>query len=145
MTSTDFSRINYSVGNRNAAVRIPGYIKDPNVIRIEFRPADGTANIYLAFAAMLAAGLDGVEKKIDPGPPLEDITDLSEAEAKSHPYLPYSLARAFEALEDDKEFLLKDGVFSPELMKTWTMIKRDEMEQVKIRPHPWEFRLYYDA
>jgi glutamine synthetase len=138
-------RINYSVGNRAAAVRIPGYIKDPNVMRIEFRPPDGTANIYLAFAAMLAAGLDGIENKIDPGPPLEDITHLSEAEAKSHPYLPYSLARAFEALEDDKEFLLKDGVFSLELMETWRMIKRDEMEQVKIRPHPWEFRLYYDA
>jgi glutamine synthetase len=138
-------RINYSVGNRAAAVRIPGYIKDPDVMRIEFRPSDGTANVYLAFAAMLVAGLDGIENKIDPGPPLEDIANLSEAEARSHPMLPYSLARAFEALEDDSEFLLKDGVFSPELMDTWTRLKRDEMEQVKVRPHPWEFRLYYDA
>jgi glutamine synthetase len=138
-------RINYSVGNRAAAVRIPGYIKDPDVMRIEFRPSDGTANVYLAFAAMLVAGLDGIENKIDPGPPLEEIADLSDAEARSHPMLPYSLARAFEALEDDSEFLLKDGVFSPELVDTWTRLKRDEMEQVKVRPHPWEFRLYYDA
>ena len=138
-------RINYSVGNRTAAVRIPGYIKNPDVMRMEFRPPDGTANIYLAFAAMLMAGLDGIENKIDPGKPLEDIGHISEADAGNHPLLPYSLARAFEALEKDHDFLTKDGVFSDELIDTWTAIKRDEMEQVKVRPHPWEFRLYYDA
>jgi len=138
-------RINYSVGNRTAAVRIPGYIKNPDVMRIEFRPPDGTANIYLAFAAMLMAGLDGIENKIDPGAPLEDIARISDSEAAKYPMLPYSLARAFEALEIDHDFLLQDGVFSAQLLDTWTKIKRDEMEQVKIRPHPWEFRLYYDA
>jgi len=138
-------RINYSVGNRTAAVRIPGYIKDPNVMRMEFRPPDGTANIYLAFAAMLAAGLDGIEKKIDPGEPLADIARVTEDQARSYPMLPYSLARAIETLDDDMDYLLKDNVFAPELIDTWIKIKRDEMEQVKIRPHPWEFRLYYDA
>ncbi len=135
--------INYSVGNRTAAVRIPGYIKDPDVMRIEFRPPDGTANIYLAFAAMLMAGLDGIENKIDPGEPLEEIS--GQTEAGKPRMLPYSLARTFEALEDDKEFLTRDGVFSDELIDTWTKLKKSEMDQVKVRPHPWEFRLYYDA
>jgi glutamine synthetase len=138
-------RINYSVGNRTAAVRIPGYIKDHDVMRMEFRPPDGTANIYLAFAAMLCAGLDGIQNRIDPGDPLEDVAKVPEDEADDFPMLPYSLARAFEALQSDKEFLLRDDVFSKELIDTWTRIKRDEMEQVKVRPHPWEFRLYYDA
>ncbi|MEE9553791.1 MAG: type I glutamate--ammonia ligase [candidate division Zixibacteria bacterium] len=138
-------RINYSVGNRTAAVRIPGYIKDPDVMRVEFRPPDGTANIYLAFSAMLAAGLDGIENKIDPGEPLQDIGGITEAEARKYPMLPYSLARSIEALEADMEFLTRDDVFSAELIDTWVAIKRDEMDQVKVRPHPWEFRLYYDA
>jgi len=138
-------RINYSVGNRTAAVRIPGYIKNPEVMRIEFRPPDGTANVYLAFAAMLMAGLDGIENEIDPGGPLEEIAHVPESDISKYPMLPYSLARAFEALEIDHDFLLKDGVFSEQLLDTWTRIKRDEMEQVKVRPHPWEFRLYYDA
>jgi len=87
--------INYSAGNRTAAVRIPGYIKDPDVMRMEFRPPDATCNIYLAFAAMLMAGLDGIENKIDPGEPLyDDVSKLTPAEAAKHPMLPTSLRRA---------------------------------------------------
>lgn len=139
-------RASYSVGNRTAAVRIPGYIKDPSLMRVEFRPPDGTANIYLAFAAMLVAGLDGIVNKIDPGEPFDgDFSKLSPRQAKKYPLLPYSLARALEALEDDSEFLRQDDVFSPELIETWIKIKKNEVEQIKIRPHPWEFRLYYDV
>ena len=139
-------RISYSVGNRTAAVRIPGYIKDPAVMRIEFRPPDGTANIYLAFSAMLMAGLDGIINKIDPGEPINiDIGKLSEVEAARYPLLPSSLSRAIDALEADHDFLQADGVFSPELIDTWIKIKQNEIEQIRLRPHPWEFRLYYDA
>ena len=139
-------RICYSVGNRTAAARIPGYIKDPDVMRIEFRPPDGTANIYLAFAAMLIAGLDGIKNKIDPGQAFAGNFDkLTPGQAKKYPLLPFSLARALEALADDLKFLRKDDVFSAELIDTWIKIKEDEVEQVKVRPHPWEFRLYYDT
>ncbi len=138
-------RVSYSVGNRTAAVRVPGYIKDPSVMRVEFRPPDGTANIYLAFAAMLLAGLDGIVKKIDPGEPFSgDFSRLSARQAKKYPLLPYSLANALEALENDNDFLRQDDVFASELIETWIKIKENEVEQVKIRPHPWEFRLYYD-
>jgi len=139
-------RISYSVGNRTAAVRIPGYIKDPADMRIEFRSPDGTANIYLAFAAMLIAGLDGIKNKIDPGEAFDgDFSKLSARQKKKYPLLPFSLARALEALSDDLGFLREDDVFSEELIDTWIKIKENEVEQVKVRPHPWEFRLYYDA
>lgn len=139
-------RVSYSAGNRTAAVRIPGYIKDPSVMRMEFRPPDGTANIYLAFAAMLLAGLDGITKKIDPGEPLDaDLTNLEAAQSDKYPLLPGSLARALEALSEDIDFLREDDIFSSELIDTWTKIKLNEVEQIKVRPHPWEFRLYYDA
>jgi glutamine synthetase len=127
-------------------VRIPGYIKDPSVMRMEFRPPDGTANIYLAFSAMLVAGLDGIINKIDPGEPLNaDIAKLSESDAARYPQLPSSLSRALDALEADKEFLQVDNVFSSELIDTWIKIKQDEIEQIRLRPHPWEFRLYYNT
>ena len=136
----------YSVGNRTAAVRIPGYIKDPAVMRMEFRPPDGTANIYYAFSAMLAAGLDGIRNKIDPGEPLNaDASKLSGDKAKKNPILPYSLQRALDALEKDSDFLRQDDIFSPVLIDTWIKIKQDEVDQIKVRPHPWEFRLYYDV
>jgi len=139
-------RASYSIGNRTAAVRIPGYIKDPAVMRMEFRPPDGTANIYLAFAAMLAAGLDGIKNKIDPGEAFAgDFSKLSARQLKKYPLLPSSLPRALEALSDDLGFLREDDVFSEELIDTWVKIKENEVEQVKVRPHPWEFRLYYDA
>jgi glutamine synthetase len=139
-------RISYSVGNRTAAVRIPGYIKDPAQMRFEFRPPDGTANIYLAFAAMLAAGLDGIKNKIDPGEPFDkDLSTLADTPATNYPLLPSSLLRALEALSNDRDFLHEDGVFSKELIDTWIKMKEYEVEQIRIRPHPWEFRLYYDV
>jgi len=139
-------RISYSVGNRTAAVRIPGYIKDPSVMRMEFRPPDGTANVYFAFAAMLMAGLDGIQNKIDPGEPFtQDISGASETLAKNNPLLPSSLARALDALRADSEFLRTDDVFAPQLIDTWVKLKLNEVEQIQLRPHPWEFRLYYDA
>lgn len=139
-------RISYSVGNRTAAVRIPGYIKDPSVMRVEFRPPDGTANIYFAFAAMLMAGLDGIENKIDPGEPINfDFSNIASADLDKCPLLPSSLSRALDALEADACFLRQDDVFSPQLIETWLKLKQDEVEQIRLRPHPWEFRLYYDA
>jgi glutamine synthetase len=139
-------RISYSVGNRTAAVRIPGYIKDPSVMRMEFRPPDGTANIYFAFAAMLMAGLDGIENKIDPGEPFtQDITSNADTHAKENPFLPSSLSRALDALDADSGFLRKDDVFTTQLLDTWLKIKQNEVEQIRLRPHPWEFRLYFDA
>jgi glutamine synthetase len=139
-------RISYSVGNRTAAVRIPGYIKDPAVMRMEFRPPDGTANIYFAFAAMLMAGLDGIENKIDPGQPFtQDVSSVSETLSKQNPMLPSSLSRALDALEADDSFLRVDDVFTSLLIDTWLKFKHSEVEQIRLRPHPWEFRLYYDA
>jgi glutamine synthetase len=139
-------RITYSVGNRTAAVRIPGYIKDPSVMRMEFRPPDGTANIYFAFAAMLMAGLDGIENKIDPGEPYnQDVAAMRAGETDGHPMLPESLSHTLDALEADLGFLQKDDVFSQALIDTWLAIKKNEIEQIRVRPHPWEFRLYYDA
>jgi glutamine synthetase len=139
-------RISYSVGNRTAAVRIPGYIKDPAVMRMEFRPPDGTANIYFAFAAMLMAGLDGIVNKIDPGEPFNsDVSKIAAADSDKCPMLPSSLSRALDELEKDSGFLREDNVFSQELIKTWTAIKQSEIEAMRLRPHPWEFRLYYDA
>lgn len=139
-------RISYSVGNRTAAVRIPGYIKDPAQMRFEFRPPDGTANIYLAFAAMVAAGLDGIKNKIEPGEPLDaDVGAMDNKRGAKFPLLPSSLLRALEALEADNEFLMDENVFSKELIDTWIKIKADEVEQIRVRPHPWEFRLYYDV
>lgn len=139
-------RATYSVGNRTAAVRIPGYIKDPDVMRMEFRSPDGTTNIYLGMAAMLLAGLDGIKNKLDPGLPLNiDSAELSEAEAERYPLLPSSLERALDAMKSDMDFLRADNVFTPELIDMWVKIKLHEVEQIKVRPHPWEFRLYYDA
>ncbi|OGC94914.1 MAG: type I glutamate--ammonia ligase [candidate division Zixibacteria bacterium RBG_16_53_22] len=139
-------RISYSIGNRTAAVRIPGYIKDPSEMRLEFRPPDGTANIYFAFAAMLMAGLDGIENTVDPGEPFTgDVSSKSDSLAMQNPFLPSSLSRALEALETDVGFLRVDDVFAPQLIDTWLKLKQNEVEQIRLRPHPWEFRLYYDA
>jgi glutamine synthetase len=113
---------------------------------MEFRPPDGTANIYLAFAAMLVAGLDGIVNKIDPGEPFSsDVSRVSANLDKEYPLLPSSLSRAIDALEADNDFLRVDDVFSPQLIETWIKIKLNEVEQIRLRPHPWEFRLYYDA
>jgi glutamine synthetase len=136
----------YSRRNRSAAVRIPMYSASPKSKRVEFRPPDPSSNPYLAFAAMLMAGLDGIMSRLDPGEPLDkDIYDLSPEELKSVPSMPGSLDEALEALEEDHEFLLKGDVFTEELLETWINYKRkNEAEAVRLRPHPYEFALYYD-
>ena len=136
----------YSRRNRSAACRIPMYSASPKAKRVEFRPPDPSANPYLAFAAMLMAGLDGVLNKIDPGEPLDkDIYDLSPEEMKAVPSMPASLEEALSCLEDDHQFLLKGDVFSGDLIETFIDYKRkNESDAIRLRPHPYEFALYYD-
>jgi glutamine synthetase len=136
----------YSRRNRSAACRIPMYSASPKAKRVEFRPPDPAANPYLAFSAMLMAGLDGVANKIEPGEPLDkDIYDLSPEEMKSVPSMPASLEEALDCLEDDHAFLLKGDVFTEELLETYIEYKRrNEADAVRLRPHPHEFSLYYD-
>jgi glutamine synthetase len=136
----------YSSRNRSAAVRIPMYSASPKSKRVEFRPPDPAANPYMAFAAMMMAGLDGVLHKIDPGQPLDkDIYDLHPEELKKVPSMPASLEEALGALEDDHGFLLKGDVFSEELIETYIGYKKKaEADAIRLRPHPYEFALYYD-
>jgi glutamine synthetase len=136
----------YSSRNRSAAVRIPMYSASPKAKRLEFRPPDPASNPYMAFAAQMMAGLDGVQNKIDPGQPLDkDIYDLSPEELKKVPSMPASLDEAMNCLEDDHMFLLKGDVFSEELIETFIAYKRkNEADAVRLRPHPYEFALYYD-
>ncbi|MCC6587807.1 MAG: type I glutamate--ammonia ligase [Bryobacterales bacterium] len=136
----------YSRRNRSAAVRIPMYSSSPKAKRVEFRPPDPSANPYLAFAAMLMAGLDGVINKIDPGESLDkDIYDLSPEEMKNVPSMPGSLEEALTCLENDHSFLLKGEVFTEELIETYIGYKKKaEADAVRLRPHPYEFALYYD-
>ena len=134
----------YSQRNRSAAIRIPMYSDSASAKRVEFRCPDATANPYLAFAAMLMAGLDGIEKGLDPGEPAD--FDLFEEQRAGIAQVPGSLAEALEALEVDHEFLLRGGVFSEELVRAWIDYKREqEVDAVALRPHPAEFALYYDA
>ena len=136
----------YSSRNRSAAVRIPMYSPNPKTKRLEFRPPDPSCNVYLTFAAMLMAGLDGIENKIDPGKPLDkDIFELSKEEMKSVPTMPGSLDEALKALDDDNKYLTKGGVFTQELIDLWIEYKtKNEADPVRMRPHPYEFHLYYD-
>ncbi|MBL8231479.1 MAG: type I glutamate--ammonia ligase [Bryobacterales bacterium] len=136
----------YSRRNRSAAVRIPMYSSNPKAKRVEFRPPDPSSNPYMAFAAMLMAGLDGVINKIDPGDSLDkDIYDLSPEEMKNVPSMPASLEEALSCLEEDHSFLLKGDVFTEELIETYIGYKRkNEADAVRLRPHPYEFALYYD-
>jgi glutamine synthetase len=136
----------YSRRNRSAAVRIPMYSANPKAKRLEFRPPDASANPYLAFAAMLMAGLDGVLNKLDPGESLDkDIYDLSPEEMKNVPSMPAALEEALGCLEEDHAFLLKGDVFTEELIETYIGYKRkNEADAVRLRPHPYEFALYYD-
>jgi glutamine synthetase len=136
----------YSRRNRSAACRIPMYSPSPKAKRVEFRPPDPSANPYMAFAAMLMAGLDGVMNKIEPGEPLDkDIYDLSPEEMKAVPSMPASLEEALDALQEDHEFMLKGDVFTEELIETYISYKRkSEADAVRLRPHPYEFSLYYD-
>jgi glutamine synthetase len=123
------------------------YSPDPKAKRVEFRPPDPTCNPYLAFSAMMMAGLDGIENKIDPGEPLDrDIYDMSPEELKNVPSLPGSLEESLAALRRDHEFLLKGDVFTKEIIDLWINYKMDkEVNAVRMRPHPYEFALYYDA
>ena len=142
----------YSKRNRSASVRIPTYTAlDPateaKTKRIEYRPPDPSCNPYLAFAALLMAGIDGVQNKIDPGKPLEkDIFEMHGAELAKVPQVPGSLEEALKALEKDSDFLLKGGVFTEDLLDTWVAHKiKKEADFVRLRPHPAEFHLYYDC
>jgi glutamine synthetase len=136
----------YSRRNRSAAVRIPMYSNSPKAKRVEFRPPDAASNPYLAFAAMMMAGLDGIVNKIDPGEPLDkDIYDLSPEEMRKVPSMPATLDEALTCLEDDHAFLTKGDVFSEEILETFVSYKRkSEAEAIRLRPHPYEFALYYD-
>jgi glutamine synthetase len=134
----------YSQRNRSACIRIPMYSESPKAKRVEFRCPDAAANPYLAFAAMLMAGLDGIEQGLDAGAPAD--YDLYEETHDDVPQVPGSLAEALDALEADHEFLTKGGVFSEELIRTWIDYKREnEIDVVRLRPHPAEFGLYFDC
>uniref|UniRef100_A0A7C4RND7 Glutamine synthetase n=1 Tax=Desulfatirhabdium butyrativorans TaxID=340467 RepID=A0A7C4RND7_9BACT len=136
----------YSSRNRSAAIRIPMYSTSPKSKRIEFRTPDPSCNGYLAFAAILMAVLDGIEKKIDPGDPLDkNIYDLPPEELANVPSAPGSLEEAIEALKADHEFLMKGDVFTQDVIDTWIDYKKEkEIDPVKLRPHPHEFLLYFD-
>lgn len=137
----------YSSRNRSAAVRIPMYSASPKAKRLEFRTPDPSCNPYIAFAAMLLAGLDGIEKKMDPGQPLDkNIYGLTHEELKKVPSAPGSLEESLNALQRDHEFLLKGNVFSQDLIENWIAYKIDtEINPVRLRPVPYEFHLYYDC
>ena len=136
----------YSQRNRSACCRIPMYSPSPSTKRVEFRPPDPSCNGYLAFAAMLMAGLDGIESKFDPGEPIDkNLYDLPPEEAEAVKSTPGSLEDALDALEEDHAFLLKGGVFTEDVIETWLGYKREnEVDAIRLRPHPYEFHLYYD-
>jgi glutamine synthetase len=136
----------YSRRNRSAACRIPMYSASPKAKRVEFRPPDPSCNPYLAFSAMLMAGLDGIENKIDPGQPLDkDIYDLGPEELAKVPSMPGSLESALDHLAKDYQFLLKGDVFTEEMLNTYIDYKREkEVNAMRLRPHPYEFQMYYD-
>jgi glutamine synthetase len=137
----------YSQRNRSAGVRIPMYSTNPASKRIEYRCPDGTCNPYLAFSAMLLAGLDGIQKKIDPGEPADfNLYEADPETVKKIKTVPGSLAETLDALESDHEFLLAGGVFTQDVIDTWIDYKRThEVDPVRLRPHPYEFFLYYDV
>lgn len=137
----------YSARNRSAAIRIPMFSTNPKLKRLEFRPPDPSCNPYIAFSAMLMAGIDGIQNRIDPGAPLDkDIYDLSPEELKDVPSLPGSLDDSLNALENDHDFLLKGDVFTPQIIDRWISYKRErEIQPLRLRPHPLEFSMYYDV
>jgi glutamine synthetase len=137
----------YSQRNRSAAIRIPVYSSSPKAKRIEVRFPDGSCNPYLAFAAMLMAGIDGIINKIDPGEPLDkDIYSLPPEELKNIPSTPGSLEEALRALEKDHDFLLRGDVFTEDVIEAWIKYKWEkEVNPMRMRPHPYEFMLYFDV
>ena len=136
----------YSQRNRSAACRIPVYSPSPKAKRVEFRCPDPSCNPYLAFSAILMAGLDGVANHIEPPPPVdEDLFDMPAEELAKIGQVPSSLEEAMDALESDQDYLKAGGVFTDDLIETWVDYKRsNEVDAVRLRPHPWEFMLYYD-
>ncbi len=136
----------YSARNRSAAIRIPTYSSSPKSKRIEYRTPDPAANPYLACAAQLMAGLDGILNKIHPGEPLDkNLYDLPPEELAKVPHVPDSLRGAYEALGADHEFLLKGDVFSKDFIENFIAMKKGEYDAVRLRPHPYEFCLYFDV
>ena len=139
----------FSKGNRSAAIRVPKYATQPDKVRFEFRPPDATCNPYLAMAAQLMAGLDGIRKQIDPtaagfGPIDEDIFSWSAEKRATIKSLPTSLEEALTALQNDHEFLIAGNVFNYEMIENWIKMKRSEDLQIRNRPHPYEIHLYFD-
>jgi glutamine synthetase len=137
----------YSARNRSACIRIPITGNNPKAKRLEFRSPDSSGNPYLAFAAMMMAGLDGIKNKIEPPAPIDkDLYDLPPEEAKDIPQVPGSLGAVIDRLEADHEYLLEGGVFTPDLIETWISYKREnEIDPLRLRPHPYEFALHYDC
>jgi len=135
----------YSARNRSASIRIP-YVTNPKGRRVEVRFPDPTANPYLAFAAMLMAGLDGIENKIHPGDAMDkDLYDLPAEEAKAIPTVCHSLDMALEALEEDMEFLTKGGVFTEDMIRAYIDLKMEEVTRIRMTTHPVEFDMYYSV
>ena len=140
----------YSQRNRSAAVRIPMYSDNPKAKRVEFRPPDPTCNPYLTFSALLLAGLDGIQREILPeqhgfGPLDRNIYEMSECDKREIRSVPGSLDEAISALEMDHEFLLAGGVFTSDVLSKYVELKRAQAAEVRMRPAPLEFSLYYDA
>jgi glutamine synthetase len=139
--------LGYSQRNRSAACRIPMYSREAKAKRVEFRCPDPACNPYLAFAAMLMAGLDGVENRIDPGEPIDkNLYDLAPQERAKIPSTPETLEKALDALERDHQFLLSGDVFTKDVVETYVNYKRSrEIDEIRLRPHLYEFLLYYDV
>ncbi len=134
----------YSRRNRSAICRIPVYSPDARAKRVEYRAPDPAANPYLCFAALLMAGLDGIQRRLDPGEPMDvNLYHLSPEEGVAQ--VPGSLEAVLDALEDDHDFLLRGGVFTPDLLEAYISCKRDEVSALRMRPHPHEFTMYYDV
>ncbi len=139
--------LTYSKGNRSSAIRIPAYVSNPEMTRIEYRPPDSTANPYLCLSAILLAGIDGIVNKIDPvmesfGPYDENITDYSMKDKIN--FLPRNLEESIDALELDNEFLKRDNVISEEVIEQWVQIKKQEINSINTMPHPFEYKMYFN-
>jgi glutamine synthetase len=135
----------YSARNRSAAVRIPTYSPSPKAKRIEFRTPDPAANFYLAGSALMLAGLDGIQNRIDPGDPLDkNLYELPPDELAKVRHVPDSLRGAIDALAEDQDFLLKGDVFTRDFLENWIEMKTKEYDALRVRPHPYEFAMYFD-
>jgi glutamine synthetase len=137
----------YSARNRSAICRIPMYSSSPKAKRVEFRAPDPTANPYLAFSAMLMAGLDGIKRRLEPPTPIdEDLYEIHDERKQLIKQVPGSLSESVDALEKDQQFLLEGDVFTADVLETWITMKRTkDIAPITLRPHPYEFFLYYDA